>query len=262
MSMDEKVIADLAAQFIAAEDQHAPLEPISARYPDLSAEDAYRVQQALIERRVRRGEKVVGKKIGATNEAVQRKFGLTSPLYGYLFASQQVPSGGTIALAQLIQPRLECEVAFRLKQDLAGPGITAVEVLAATQAVMASFEIPDARTRDWNLGMREFIADNGASARFVLGERQLPVPAVDLANLTVVLKRNGEQIAEASSAAVMGNPANAVAWLANKLTEHGSRLHAGEIVMSGTVTPLFPIAAGDTFEALFDQLGSVSVEFV
>jgi 2-keto-4-pentenoate hydratase len=149
-----------------------------------------------------------------------------------------------------------------LGEDLAGPGTIVSDVLAASRAVTASLEINDPRTRGWKIGSREAIADNRISARFVLSEQRVPVEDLDLPNTTVVLKMNGEEVASATGAAVLGDPARAVAWLANKLAGHHQSLKAGEIVLPGSMTPIYPVAVADKVEAEFDALGSVSVCFV
>lgn len=262
MPIQENLITDLANKFIAAEDQREPLDPITSVYPNLTVDDAYRVQMALVRFKAKRGDKVIGKKVGASNETIQRMLGLDEPLFGHLFAGYQISNGATISLSQFIQPRIECEIAFLLKKDLIGPGITTAKALEATEAVMASFEINDPRTRDWKLGKCELAADNTIAARFVLSDRRVSAEGLDLSQIGVVFKKNGEKIAESTGAAVLGDPAKAVAWLANKLAEYNFRLEAREIVLPGSLTPVHPISAGDRFEAIFDQLGSVSVGFV
>ena len=127
---------------------------------------------------------------------------------------------------------------------------------------MASLEINDPRTREWKIGSREAIADNGVTARFVLSEQRLPVEDLDLPNTRVLLKKNGEEVASTMGAAVLGDPARTVAWLANKLAGHHQSLKAGEIVLPGSMTPIYPVGAADKVEAKFDALGSVSVRFV
>jgi len=184
------------------------------------------------------------------------------PIYGPLVENNRVANDETISLSRLIHPRIECEIAFVLGEDLVGPGIGVTDVLAATQAVMASLEINDPRTREWKIGSREAIADNGVAARFVLGEQRLPIADLDLPNTTVVLKKNGEEVGSATGAEVLGDPARAVAWLANKLAEHHQSLKTGEIVLPGSMTPIYPVGTGDRVEAEFDTLGSVSVHFV
>src|SRR5919112_689757 len=220
MPVTEEVIVDLAHRLLAAEQWCAPIEPITVHYPDLTEADAYRVQMALVATKVERGEEVAGRKVGATNPTIQQLLRIDEPIFGSLFESARVANGETISLSRLIHPRVECEIAFLLGADLAGPGITESDVLAATRAVMASLEINDPRTREWKIGSREAIADNGVTARFVLGEQRLSVEGFDLPNTTVVLKKNGDKVASATGAAVLGDPARAVAWLANKLAEH------------------------------------------
>jgi 2-keto-4-pentenoate hydratase len=262
MPVTEEIIAELTHRLIAAEQRCAPIEPITSLYPDLTEADAYRVQMAVIATKVERGDRVTGRKVGATSQTIQQLLRIDEPIYGTLLESNRVANDETISLSQLIHPRIECEIAFLLGEDLVGPGIVVTDVLAATQAVMASLEINDPRTREWKIGSREAIADNGVAARYVLGEQRLPEEGLDLANTTVVLKKNGEEVASATGAAVLGDPARAVAWLANKLAEHHQSLKTGEIVLPGSMTPIYPVGAGDRVEAEFDTLGSVSVHFV
>jgi len=262
MPVTEQVITDLAHRLIAAEQWCVPIEPITSMYPVLTEVDAYRVQMALVAIKVERGDRVAGRKVGATSQAIQQLLQIDEPIFGSLFESDRVANGETISLSRLIHPRVECEIAFLLGADLVGPGITVSDVLAATRAVMASLEINDPRTREWKIGNREAIADNGVTARFVLSEQRVPVEDLDLANTRVVLKKNGEKVASATGAAVLGDPARAVAWLANKLAGDDQSLKAGEIVLPGSMTPIYPVSAGDKVEAEFDALGSVSVRFV
>jgi 2-keto-4-pentenoate hydratase len=262
MPVTEEVIVDLAHRLLAAEQRCVPIEPITALYPDLTEADAYRVQMVLVATKVECGDGVTGRKVGATSRAIQQLLRIDEPIFGSLFESDRVANGETISLSRLIHPRIECEIAFLLGADLVGPGITVSNVLAATSAVMASLEINDPRTREWKIGSREAIADNGVTARFVLSEQRMPVEGLDLPNTTVVLKKNGEEAASARGAAVLGDPARAVAWLANKLAGHHQSLKAGEIVLPGSMTPIYPVGVADKVEAEFDALGSVSVRFV
>jgi 2-keto-4-pentenoate hydratase len=262
MPVTEKIIAELAHNLVAAEQRCVPVEPITSLYPDLTEADAYRVQRALVATKLGRGDRVIGRKVGATSQPIQQLLGIDEPIYGTLLESNRVANAETISLSQLIHPRVECEIAFLLGEDLVGPGIAVTDVLAATQAVMASLEINDPRTREWKIASREAIADNGVAARFVLGEQWLPVEDLDLPNTTVVLKKNSEEVASARGAAVLGDPARAVAWLANKLAEHHQSIKAGEIVLPGSMTPIYPVGAADRVEAKFGALGKVSVRFV
>jgi 2-keto-4-pentenoate hydratase len=262
MPVTEEIIVELVHRLIAAEQRCVPIEPITSLYPDLTEAEAYRVQMAVVATKAERGDKVIGRKVGATSEAIQQLLRIDEPIYGTLLESNRVANGETISLSRLIHPRVECEIAFLLGEGIVGPGIAVADVVSATQAVMASLEINDPRTSEWKIGSREAIADNGITARFVLGERQLPVEGLDLPSTTVVLKKNGEEVASATGAAVLGDPARAVAWLANKLAEHHQSLKAGDIVLPGSMTPIYPVDADDRVEAQFDALGSVSVRFV
>jgi 2-keto-4-pentenoate hydratase len=262
MPVTEEVITDSAHRFITAEQRCVPIEPITSLYPDLTEADAYHVQMAVVTANVEHGDRVIGRKVGATSQAIQQLLQINEPIYGTLLESNRVANGEAISLSRLIHPRVECEIAFLLGEDLAGPDIAVTDVSAATQAVMASLEINDPRTREWKIGSREAIADNGVAARFVLGEQRLSIEGLDLPNTTVVLKKNGEEVASATGAAVLGDPARAVAWLANKLAEHHQSLKAGEVVLPGSMTPIYPVGKGDRVEAEFDALGRVAVRFV
>ena len=172
-------------------------------------------------------------------------------------------SGGELALHEMIAPKIESEICVRLAADLAGPGVTAGDVIAASDAVRGSFEICDARILDWKCPYPDFFADNGFSARIVLGEGGwVPIGDVDLLDEAVVLSKDGEAIAEGRGEMALGGPANAVAWLANKLADRGRSLKAGMIVMTGTLTPITPIEPGSTYQANFSTLGKVEKSFV
>jgi len=236
------------------------MAPLSAAHPDISVDDAYQISQVFLEQRMASGERVVGKKIGLTSEAVQKMLGVFQPDFGFLTDAMWVRDG-VIDTASLIAPRAEAEIAFRLKSPLKGPGVTPADVLEATEAVMACFEIVDSRIDNWEIGIADTIADNASCGVFVLGESEVDPRGLDLAGLTVTVAKNGELLSEGSGAAVQGAPENAVAWLANTLGEYGIPFHAGEIVLSGSMVPLAPAAVGDQFRMQIDGLGSAEVRF-
>jgi 2-keto-4-pentenoate hydratase len=228
----------------------------------LTIDMANLVCESNIARREAAGERIVGFKVGFTNLAVREKMGLPDSTYGYLFASMVLDSGGTLDLGEVIAPKIESEICVRLGRDLSGPGVTAQDVLAAADAVRASFEICDARIIDWKCPYPDFLADNGFSSRIVLGEHDwVPIAEVDILGESVTLARDGEVFAEGRGELAMGSPANAVAWLANKLAERGKGLLAGQLVMTGTLTPITPIEAGSTYVASFSTLGRVETTF-
>jgi 2-keto-4-pentenoate hydratase len=224
---------------------------------------AHAVCEANVARREAAGERIAGYKVGFTNIAVRQKMGLPDSTYGYLFGGMILESGCTVAMDDLIAPKIESEICVRLGRDLAGPGVAAADVLEAADAVRASFEICDARIIDWKCPYPDFFADNGFSARIVLGGvGWVPIADVDLLNERVVLARDGEPFAEGRGEMALGSPVNAVAWLADKLAERGRSLRSGDVVMTGTLTPITPIERGSVYRAEFSTLGVVESRFV
>ena len=224
---------------------------------------AHDICKVNIDRRLAAGEELVGFKIGFTNIPVREKMGLPDSTYGYLLKSMVLESGGSCAMSELVAPKIETEICLRLGRDLKGPGTTAEQALAATSDVRAAFEICDARIKDWKCPYPDFFADNGFSARIVLGTRGwVPVGSVDILEESVVLAKDGVAFAQGRGEMALGSPANAVAWLVNKLAERGLGLKAGMIVMTGTLTPITPIEAGSTYTGTFSTMGTVEKKFV
>lgn len=252
---------EIASRLQNAEKSLIPIEPLTSTYPEISVADAYQIQIAQVNAKVAEGEKVVGKKIGLTSEAMQKMVNVTTPDFGHLLDSMMHVDGETIFLDELIQPRLEAEIGFVLKKDLKGPGASVTDVIVATDYVVPVIEIVDSRILDWRIKFEDTVADNGSSARAVIGGKPTSLNHLDLKQIGMVLMRNGTQIDTAAGAAVMGTPLRAVAWLANALSDHGITLKAGEIILSGAFSAAVPIQEGDTFTAEFAHIGSVSVAF-
>jgi len=200
--------------------------------------------------------------VGFTNIPVRDKMGLPDSTYGYLLDTMILESGGELEMSEMIAPKIECEICFKISEDLEGKGLTIDDVLQATAGVSASFEICDARIKDWKCPYPDFFADNGFSARVVLPGEWHPVDEVDLLGETVVLTQDGTKIAEGKGEMDMGHPANAVIWLAGKLADRDKGLKAGQIVMTGTLTPILSIGKGSIYVATFSSLGEVSKTFV
>ncbi|MBB1606084.1 MULTISPECIES: 2-oxopent-4-enoate hydratase [unclassified Pseudomonas] len=252
----------IAAELYRAQRQAEAVEPLTARYPQLSVEDAYAIQQLLMTRRLEDGERVVGKKIGVTSQAVMGLLGVDQPDFGILTDAMTFNGGAAIPAAGLIQPKAEGEIAFVLKHDLQGPGVTVADVLRATEGVMACFEIVDSRIRDWKIRIQDTVADNASCGVFVLSDRLVPLSEVDLTHCGMVLEKNGEIVATGAGAATMGSPAVAVAWLANTLGRLGVGLKAGEVILSGSLGPMIPVAVGDNLRVSIGGIGACSVRFV
>ncbi|MFX1739330.1 2-oxopent-4-enoate hydratase [Paraburkholderia sp. A1RI_3L] len=259
--MESTLIAELGDRLYGALNARETVAPLTDSYPDMSIDDAYHVQQRMVQRRLDAGETVVGKKIGVTSKAVMDMLGVYQPDFGYLLSGMVYGEGESIAVSTLIQPKAEGEIAFVLKKDLLGPGITNAMVLAATECVMPCFEIVDSRIRDWKIRIQDTVADNASCGVFVLGDRAVSARAVDLSTCGMVLEKNGEVIGTGAGAAALGSPVNAVAWLANTLGRLGIPLKAGEVVLSGALAAMAPVKAGDNFRLSLGGIGACSVRF-
>ena len=260
--MNDLLISSLGDELYAAVKDCRVLDPLTSRYADLTIEDAYRIQQRLNARRLEAGERVIGKKIGVTSQVVMNMLGVYQPDFGMLTDVMLYEEGDSIPAASLIQPKAEGEIAFVLKHDLQGPGVTAEDVLAATGGVMACFEIVDSRIRDWKIRIEDTVADNASCGVFVLGQRVVDPREVDLVGCAMKLEKNGEVVTTGSGAAALGNPLEAVAWLANTLGQLNESLKAGEVVLSGSLAAMVPVAAGDNLNVSIDGIGSCSVRFI
>ena len=237
------------------------LAPLAERIPELTLDDAYRIQERFIARRVAAGETIVGKKIGVTSKAVQNLLGVYQPDFGQLTSGMVCKAGESIDLNALIQPKAEAELAFVLKRDLKGPGITAMDVIHATDYVAPCFEIVDSRIHNWKIGIRDTVADNASCGVYVLGDVRGDPRDIDLALAGMVLEKNGELFSTACGAAVQGSPANAVAWLANTLGTLGIPFLAGEVILSGSQSALVSVVDGDVLTCTIGGLGACRVAF-
>ena len=252
----------IAEMLLSAEKECVPIDPLTSVYPTMTVEDAYCIQLTIVERKKTDKNKIIGKKIGLTSKAMQRLLNVNEPDYGHLLSNMLLLEGEPCIRKKLIWPRVEGELAFILKERLQGPGITPSDVLRATEGIMPAFEIVDSRIRDWKIKLPDTVADNGSSAFLVLGSRMISVKDLDLRLIGMVLEKNGEVVSTGAGAAVWGNPAAAVAWLANKLSDFGIALEAGEIILSGALTAAEDANEGDIFSVSFDRLGTLSLKFV
>ena len=254
--MNEKDILKFAEEIVKAEDKKEQIEPITDRI-EISVDEAYQIQKEVVRIKEKRGEKIVGKKIGLTNKAIQQAFGVNEPDYGYITDKMLVSS--EVTADALIQPRIEAEIAFFLTDDL--NDANRAKILKSVFAIPA-LEIVDSRIKDWKVKIQDTIADNASIARVVLGDKLIPIKELNLQLIGMVFKRNGKIITTGVGANVMGNPILALEWLIKKLAESNEYLKAGEIVLAGSLISPVAVNVNDTFEAEFHTLGSVSVEFV
>ena len=239
-----------------------PVAPLTEREAGITLDDAYRIQLRMVQRRLDAGEIVIGKKIGVTSKVVMDMLGVNQPDFGHLLSGMVFNEGEAVDTSRLIAPKAEAEVAFMLKHDLCGPGVTAADVLRATDCVMPCFEIVDSRIRDWKIKIEDTVADNASCGVFTLGGTRRSPRELDLALAGMVLEKNGELVSTSVGASVQGSPVNAVAWLANTLGALGIALKAGDVILSGSQSPLVPVKAGDSLHCSVGGLGSTSMRFI
>jgi 2-keto-4-pentenoate hydratase len=205
--------------------------------------------------------KLIGHKIGLTSTAMQQLLGIDQPDYGFLLETMLVPSKSTLARSDFLAPRIEPEICFWLAKDLRGPGVTVQDVLAATRGVCAALELVDSRIEAWRIKLVDTIADNASSARVIINQRIVAPDEIDLTRESVTLFRNNEVVGTGTGIAVLGHPAAAVAWLANKLSEFGVALRAGQLVLPGAMCAAANVGADETHRAVFTHLGDISIRF-
>lgn len=250
------------AELYAALRDRRTVPPLIARDPALTVDDAYAISLDALARRRRDGEKVIGKKIGVTSKAVQDMLGVHQPDFGFLTDRMRVEGDIDVAAHKLIQPRAEAEIAFILEAPLNGPGVTAADVIEATEAIAPCFEIVDSRIENWKIGIVDTVADNASCGVFVLGAARADPRDFDLPSLKVTVTKNGAALSEGYGSAVQGDPAQAVAWLANTLGAYGVTLDAGDVILSGSLVPLEDARAGDKFEMELEGVGGCAARFV
>lgn len=260
--MNEEKIARYGDELYDAFARGIAVEPLTNREPGITINEAYRIQLRMVARRVDAGEKVVGKKIGVTSQVVMDMLKVDQPDFGHLLSGMVFAEGVPVSIAKLIAPKAEAEVAFVLKHDLRGPGVTAADVLHATDYVLPCFEIVDSRIKDWKIKIQDTVADNASCGLLVLGSVRGDPRTLNLAEARMDLSKNGEGVSTSTGAVVQGSPLNAVAWLANTLGDLGIGLLAGEIILSGSQSPLVPVVPGDTLHCSVEGLGATSVRFI
>lgn len=277
-SLSPDQVNELAERLYTAWREGSTLPPLVKQGFHTDIESAYRVSRRVLESRQRKhGERVIGKKIGVTSDAVQSMLNVFQPDFGFLTDSMWYADGARIAIAgtpaagtpaadnhavgRLIQPRGEGEIAFLLKSGLRGPGVTEEQVLQATDRIMPCLEIVDSRIEDWQITIQDTIADNASCGVFVLGSASADPRKLDLPALQMQMFKNGSLVSEGSGSAVQGSPLTAVAWLANTLGEMGIPFEAGEIILSGALVPLVPVGPGDRLRVTLAGVGECSCEF-
>lgn len=260
--MDQNQIIAIADELAEAERNRSMVPRLTARYPEMTIEDSYAVQNEWRRRGEAAGRRLVGRKIGLTSKVMQEATGITEPDYGAIFDDMVYENGSVIEHGQYTGVRIEVELAFVLNEELAGPNVNLYDVLRATEYVVPALEILSSRIEMQGRTIVDTISDNAAMGAMVVGGRPVKVDEVDLRWVSALLYRN-ETIEESGvAAAVLNHPASGVVWLANKLAQHGDSLKAGDIVLAGSFTRPMWVYPGDTVHADYRELGSVTCRFV
>ncbi|WP_301172395.1 2-keto-4-pentenoate hydratase [Brevibacillus nitrificans] len=259
--MNGEKITRFADHLASASREGVGVAPLTSLDPQISEQEAYHVQLKTIERRVKEGARITGKKIGLTSRAMQTLLGVDQPDYGHLLDSMVVENNGELSFEHVLSPKVEAEIAFLLKRDLEGPHVTAFDVLMATEYVLPALEIVDSRIANWKIKLEDTVADNASSGFYVLGGHPVKPQDLDLSLAGMAFYKNQELVNTGVGAAALGNPATCVAWLANKLYEFGITLKAGEVILSGALSAAVEAKPGDAFHTRIAGLGSAGVKF-
>ena len=251
----------IAQQLYEAEKSRVCIPKLAETYPDINIVDSYKIQQIGLEKKLKEGHRIVGRKIGLTSKGMLEQLGADQPDYSYLLDYMMVPEGTPADTENLISPRIEGEIAFIMNEDLEGPGVTPADVQNATAWVVPCFEVCDCRYTDWKVSVRDTIADMAGASRFMIGSGATRIDEVNLRNIGMIVEKNGELAGTGAGAEVMGSPLNSMAWLVNKLAEFDTGLKKGDIVLSGAFIKAFPAESGDIFTLEVDGFPSLSMKF-
>jgi 2-oxo-3-hexenedioate decarboxylase len=261
MALADTTLDQLAEHLETCQLQARDTLKITDEHPHMDWDDAYAIQDRILQRKLARGARVVGLKCGLTSHAKMKQMGVDTPVFGFLVDEFSVAEGAEVDTRALIHPKVEPEICFVTRRALRGPGCHIGAVLAATDFVLPGIEVIDSRYRDFRFDLKSVIADNTSAARFVVGGRAVAVDELDLRTLGVVLEKNGQIVSLGAGAAVLGHPAAAVAMLANHLGRRGQEIPAGSLILSGGVTEAVAVEPGDHVTLRVQHLGSVSLRF-
>ncbi len=261
MTQPENNPTRAAELLLAARAQGQPCDAVAADCGIASLAQAYAAQQQWQALSLQQGDRIVGYKLGVSNPAVQAKLGLPGPLQGVLMASGLREAGQRLNYRDFIAPRAEIEVAMIFAHDLSDPELDRAQLLAALQSVVPALEICDSAIAGWPTTLFDAVADNLSSGAFLLGTQHNSAAGLDVSQLTATLEINGAQVAEAATSSCMGDPLEACLWLVRERLRQGVRIKAGDIVLTGALTGLHPIAAGDRLTLRMGVLGEVSCSF-
>lgn len=242
--------------------QRRPMAPISTSHRIQGLEAAYAVAEVNTRAQLDAGRRIVGKKVGLTSKAVQQQLGVDQPDFGVLFDDMEFLNGQDVPMARLMQPKVEAEIAFVVDHELTGAAPSYAEFLAAIAYALPAIEIVDSAIADWKISLVDTVADNASCGLYVLGDQPVWVGQLSLGELGMTMTKNGQTVSVGTGAACLGHPLRAAYWLARTMAERGQGLHAGEVILSGALGPMVPVAAGDLVQAQIGAMGSVSCRMV
>lgn len=257
----KKEIENLAEQLRNAHENRQPCPPLRDVIGLEDLETAYAIQAINNQKKIDKGARIVGRKIGLTSKAVQVQLGVDQPDFGILLNTMEVLNNNSISISEMMQPKVEAEIAFVLGRDLPAHEMTAHELISAIDYALASIEIVGSRIENWNIKITDTIADNASASHFVVGHKPVKLHDLDLINCQMRMTKNDKIVSEGTGAACLGSPLNATLWLVNTMAKLGTPLKAGEVILSGALGPMASVEAGDIFEASFTGLGIVRVGF-
>ena len=252
-------VREMSGALLEARRTREPIAPLTDRFPGMTAEDAYAVQQGLVAGLLAQGDSIIGYKLGLTSRPMQEMLGVDQPDYAPVLRSTVYADGGAVSADDYIAPRMEAEICVILDAPLSGPHCTAAEAWEATRGLVAALEIVDSRIADWKIRLADTISDLASNGAVAFGSRVVPLGDFDPALIGMVFTRNGDLVATGAGAAALGGPIDAVAWLANTLHPLGVTLPAGAIIMTGALHAAVPFQRGDIFRADFDRLGPITL---
>jgi len=261
-TLNQATIEKLAEHLENAELQAYEVTKITDDYPNMTFTDATDVQWEIRRRKMSRGHKIVGMKMGLTSWAKMKQMGVEMPCYGFLADYFSLPDGAQVPFDELIHPKVEAEIAFVTNKELSGKNLTVEEVLAATELVVPAVEIIDSRYKDFKFDLTSVQADNSSSTRFVVGSHAAKPEDFDWSTIGVVMQKNGEIIELGAGAAVLDHPAASVAMLATMLAERDKVIPAGTFIMTGGITAAVLVEKGDSIVVRYQGLGTVTMKFV
>ncbi len=257
---EQYAIDEAAARLADAATTATPCAPVRDLIGRGNIDAAYRIQSRNIDALIASGRTVIGRKIGLTSPAVQKQLGVDQPDFGVLLDDFDVSGDDPVDSARLLQPRIEAEIAFTLSSDIDEP-ITAEQAPSFVDQVFASFEIVDSRIAGWDISLADTVADNASSGLYMLGESVSRVDAPDLAEITMTMTADGEQVSAGKGSDCLGSPWAALVWLANISLSYGSPLRAGEVILSGALGPMVGVTPGSKYTASISGIGNVTATF-